>query len=133
MKKILLVILSVLCLTGCSSGTKLKNISYNELNEKMKNKETFVLYIGAANCSHCSEFKPTLEKVVKEYNLDVYYIDMATVSEEEYEAVKNKTNLQGTPTVLVVQNGKSKYTDRIVGTKDEESTVEFFKEIGKIK
>ena len=133
MRKILFILLAVLCLTGCSNGTSLKNISYDDLNDKMKNNETFVLYIGSATCSHCEEFKPTLEKVIKKYKLEVYYIDMSKVSDEEYDSVKSKTNLQGTPTVLLVDGGKSRSTTRIVGTTDEEATVEFFKEIGRIK
>lgn len=133
MKKVLMLLVSVLLLTGCSFGTSLKKITYDELNQKMKNKETFVLYIGSKDCSHCAEFKPTLETVIKKYKLEVYYIDMSLVSEEQYNAVKEKTGLNGTPTVLVVEKGKSKSTDRIVGTKDEESVIEFFKEINIIK
>lgn len=135
MKKFLVIVAALLCICGCSknSGVSLKDISYDQLNEKFTNKETFVLYIGSSSCSHCAEFKPILEKVISDYKLDVYYINMANVSDSEYQAVKNKTNLQGTPTVLLVKNGKSLTTNRIIGSKEYNDTVEFFKDIEYIK
>ncbi len=132
MKKLLFILIGLLCLTGCSN-TKLKDISYSGLDEKMTNKDTFVLYIGSADCTHCQSFKPVLEKVVKKYKLEVYYIDMSLVTNDQYNAVKAKTNMGGTPTLLLVKNGKSRTTSRIVGEQDEQAVINFFKEIGKIK
>lgn len=133
MKKVLFILISVLFLSGCAlGGTKVKNISYDELNTKMTNNETFVLYIGSSECSHCAIVKPLLDKVVKKYDLEVYYINMANVTNDQYNAVKEKTNLQGTPTILAVKNGKSKTTNRLVGETDEEGIINFFKEIGEI-
>ncbi len=133
MKRLLFILTSLLILTGCSfGGTKVKDISYEDLNKKMSDNETFVLYIGSSSCSHCAIVKPILDEVVKKYDLEVYYINMAKVTDEQYDAIKDKTNLQGTPTILLVKNGKSKTTNRLVGETDEDGIVNFFKEIGEI-
>ena len=134
MKKYFLILVALIFTCGCnSSKMQLQNISYDDLNNKFINKESFVLYIGSSTCTHCADFKPILEKVIDDYDLEVYYINMANVSDSEYQAVKNKTNLQGTPTLLLVKNGKSLTTDRIIGAKDYDETVNFFKDVNYIK
>ncbi len=136
MKKIKYI--ALLCLisltfiiTGCKTKT-LKQIEYQELASKFKNEDTFVLYLGSSQCSHCMEFKPTLEKVIADKNLDVYYIDLAKVNEKQYSEITKKTGLEGTPTIVYVEKGlvdKTNLKKRIVGTKDEEDTIDYFKTI----
>ena len=122
-------------ITGCGDKT-MHTIDYETLANKFKNKETFVLYLGSSQCSHCMEFKPTLEKVIADQKLDVYYIDLAKVSENQYREIGVKTGLEGTPTIVYVEKGNVDKIDlkkRIVGTKSEEDTIDYFKEIGVIK
>ena len=129
MKKIKYI--ALLCLisltfiiTGCKTKT-LKQIEYQELASKFKNEDTFVLYLGS------SQFKPTLEKVIADKNLDVYYIDLAKVNEKQYSEITKKTGLEGTPTIVYVEKGlvdKTNLKKRIVGTKDEEDTIDYFME-----
>ena len=134
MKKILFSLIGVLfLLTGCGSN-KLHEITYDELVTKVKeNKETFVLYVGSKTCSHCAEFKPKLEEVIDKYKLDVYYIDLANLSTSKYKAVMDKINSEGTPTTVYIVDGKTEDDPRIVGARDKETIIEFFKEIGYIK
>lgn len=120
-------------LTGCGNKKELKTISYDELAAKFKNNESFILYLGSSQCSHCADFRPTLEQVVSDYNLDVFYIDLAKISESQYSELSKKTDLGGTPTVLEVKDGEALYTKRIVGTKDLEATIDYFKSIEAIK
>lgn len=134
MKKILVVVaLLSLILTGCNTKKNLIEINYDELRTKIENKESFVLYVGSSECSHCSDFKPILEKVITENNLDVYYINMANLSKSKYNAVLDKIDGNGTPTTVYLKNGKTKSSPRISGARDYETIIEFFKELNLIK
>lgn len=106
MKKIVILIFGVILMIGCSLKTKsYDEISYQEYSQKIENKETFILYIGSDTCSHCQEFTPTLKKVIKKYNLDIKYINVSGLKEEEYAVLRNKTKVKGTPTIVFVRNG----------------------------
>ena len=50
-------------------------------------KENTIVYLGSATCSWCSKFKPILEEIISENNLEVVYIDLSTVSNEEYNKI----------------------------------------------
>lgn len=97
-------------------------------------KENTIVYLGSAKCSWCSKFKPILEKIISENNLEVVYIDLSTVSNEEYNKITKtvgKDNFSGTPTTLIM-NG-NKVIDALKGYSEKEETVEFFKTNGFIK
>ena len=64
-KSIVLIFMLVILLTGCTSSDKyMKEISLDDFKEKMANKETFALYVGNENCSHCVAYLPTLKSVL---------------------------------------------------------------------
>lgn len=136
MKRILVIFsVMVLFVTGCGGNkiTTYEEIDYNEYSTLIENKENFILYIGSANCSHCLNFKPTLEKLIKNYQLDIKYIDISTLSEKEYAVLKNKTKLQGTPTVVFVENGIVQTSPKIQGDMSYTDALERFKESGYVK
>ena len=135
MKKIVLLIIALfaLTLTGCSKDKELININYDDLSEKIRNRESFVLYVGSSECSHCAEFKPILEKAVNKYKVDVYYINMANISAAKYNAVMKKVDGRGTPTTVYIKDGKTESSPRIEGESDYETIVEFFKELKLVK
>lgn len=134
MKKILILIVTMsIVFTGCKSDSKLIDISYDELATKIEKKESFVLYVGSSECSHCANFKPELEKVVNKYNLKVYYINMAKLSEAKYNAVLKKIDGQGTPTTVYLEKGKTKVSPRIEGESEYEDIVEFFQDLNLVK
>lgn len=131
MKKILILFVAILtlALTGCSNSKDLIEISYDDLATKIENKDSFVLYVGRTTCSHCKDFKPILEKVVNEYDLDVYYIDLDNVSNAKYNAVLKKIDGEGTPTTVYIEKGKTLSSPRIEGARDYDTIVEFFKDL----
>ena len=135
MKKILILIIGIfaLTLTGCSKDKELININYDKLAEKIQNKESFVLYVGSSECSHCADFKPKLEKVINKYKLDVYYINMANLSTARYNAVMKKIDGEGTPTTVYIKDGKTESSPRIEGAREEEDIIEFFKDLELVK
>lgn len=142
--KLLLVIVVAFILQGCnikieektSKGEKYTSyieISYEEYNDKISNKEDFILYLGSSYCSHCANFKPVLESIIKNYNLEVYYLDMSKLIDNEYAIVQNKTKLQGTPTIVFIENGVVKTSPKIVGEASYDTALSKFKESGYIK
>lgn len=136
MKRFFIVcsLIMVMFLPGCGNKiTTYDEIDYSEYSSLIEAKENLVLYIGSANCSHCLNFKPTLEKIIEKYQLDVKYIDISTLTDKEYEVLKNKTKLQGTPTVVFIEEGVVQTSPKIVGAVDYTTALEEFKESGYIK
>ena len=134
MKKLLcLCLIAMLLLTGCINGEKYTTtnpISYEEYKEKIDNKESFALLIWRTGCVHCETFEPKLDAVISKYNVKVYSLDISDLSDTEYQKLKNKTFVSGTPTTVIFEKGKTK--DKIVGDKDEEYIIKLFKNNGYI-
>lgn len=146
MKKILVILTTILCLgtlTGCDSSryevvnkldgeyTSYEDITYNEYKEKVDNKESFVVLLYQTGCSHCEEFEPKLNKVIEEYNLRIYALNLSNLTDKEYAVVKNKTFISGTPTTVSIKLGK--YETKLVGNKDEQEILKFLVETEYLK
>ena len=127
-KKVIICIAIVFLISACnSSSSNIIDISSDDLKQKINNKETFILYIGNDNCSHCISYKPVLESVLKKYKIKIYHLDNT-----KYEI--NDFNIEGTPTVLFVEKGEEETTlNRINGEISKEKTIEILKENGYIK
>lgn len=127
-------VVMIIFLTGCGNKiTTYDEIDYDEYSNLIELQEDFILYLGSTNCSHCAEFKPTLERIIEKYQVDVKYIDISTLTDKEYSVLKNKTKLKGTPTVVFVENGVVQTSPKIVGSIDYNKALEKFKESGYIK
>lgn len=136
MKRILLCLTILLFLTGCTSNKKTKSyieIDYTKYQHKLENKEEFALYIGSADCIHCQELKPTLEKIITKYDLEMYYIDLSKLDRTQYNDIWNTSNLTGTPTIVFVSEGNIKLFPRIVGAVSENVLVEKLETAGYIR
>lgn len=139
MKKLFMCIATtfilVIALTGCSSKSDgIKEISFNEFEKKISNKDTFALYIGNEGCSHCISYLPTLKSVVNKYNITLYHLDNSKLSEKESSTFKNYVSISGTPTVVFITKGEEETTlNRIVGEASKEETIKRFKTNGYIK
>lgn len=135
MKKIICIILCILCIGGCSNKAStdiikdqvvgLQEINYEELKEKLEKKEEFIIYIGRPDCTDCKEFLPILQEYLdKHENTGLYYVnikafrDAATkedASNEEiefYESIREMLHFNWTPTLHHIVDGKfvSTYT-----------------------
>lgn len=124
----------IIFLTGCGNKiTTYHEIDYSEYTNLIDSKEDFILYIGSSNCSHCLNFKPTLEKIIEEYQLDVKYIDVSTLSDKEYAVLQNKTKLKGTPTIVFVEDGVVQTNPKIQGEVSYTVALQKFKESKYVK
>ena len=75
--------------------------TYNDLLEKIKNEEKFLLYIKTKDCSVCEVDFPKVKEVINENNYTSYYIQ----ADEMPEAV-GQLNLYSAPIVILFYNGK---------------------------
>lgn len=112
--------------------TNLIELNYSEIIEKIENKDTFVLCISATNCIHCQDYKPKLEKISKDYDITIYYINKDTIEDEEYKEFKSKLSFDGgTPTTIFFINGEEKTTaNRIEGNVKTEKIINKLKNNG---
>lgn len=137
MKKWMIVMIGVLTflLSGCGNKlTTYNEVDYKTLMNMVEEKQSFILFIGSAECDHCSLYKETVNKVVKKYQVNITYIDISKLSVEEKNKLATIVNYDGTPTTAFIENGKetSKY-DRIEGNKSYDKVVEKLEKKGYIK
>lgn len=114
--------------------TNIISISGSELLEKLKNKETFILIRTQDGCHHCEEYKPVLNRVLTENNINAYELNTTKLRNESDE-IKNEIeklfNISGTPTTIFINEGTEKTTiNRLVGTTTYSNIKEKLKEQG---
>ena len=140
---IILVCLAVIGLVFASKTLNQKNkeednhlieISITELQEKVNNKETFILLISQTNCSHCAEYKPVLKEVLTKYDILAYEIDETKLSEKENGILKNIANISGTPTTVFIVDGEEANTqNRLIGAANKNKIINRLKAMNYIK
>ena len=100
------IILSILIYFVINNKSYLTEISYDEIIEKIDNKESFILCITATDCIHCQNYKPKLEKIIKEYNITIYNTNIDNMTEKEYENFKTRLSFDGgTPVTIFIKDG----------------------------
>lgn len=141
-KKFIVIIASILVVIGAityyfisSYNSNLIEVNYNELKEKIDNKEDFVLCVSRTTCSHCQDYKPKLKKVGYKYNIDIYYIDVDLLSDSDLTKFKDNVSFDGsTPITVFFKNGEEKTTaTRIEGDVSEEKLINKLKTNGFIE
>jgi predicted bacteriocin transport accessory protein len=150
-KKLLIILVAIICFAAIGSmiyigfvnGEKEKNldkhlieINFSELQEKINNKETFILVLTQTNCSHCMEYKPTLKKVLAEYDVYAYELNIAEdkISKEDKAKLKEIANTSGTPTTVFIKEGQETSTStRLGGNRSSSDIIKRLKAMGYIK
>lgn len=120
MKKILVLITLLFCvggLTGCGGKlTTYTELTYTQLEEKLNNKDSFVVVLGSSTCSMCTQYKKTMDKVIRKNQVEIFYIDIAKLSDEDLPKFESKYVISGTPTTVFIKDGKEQSTyNRITG------------------
>lgn len=130
---IIIIFSLILLLLFVNNGKgNLIELSYNDIKEKIENKENFVLCVSRTTCSHCADYKPKLKEVAKENNINIYYIDVDKYDEEEFS---NLISFDGsTPTTIFIKNGEEETTsNRINGDVSKSKIIEKLKSNGFIE
>lgn len=138
MKKILLVLMIAICTVfsvGCGSTRTYKTITFDEYKSKIDNKETFILFIGSETCSHCTEFKGTINRVLSEYDVEINYIDISSFTVEQRDKFNAMVKFTGTPTTVFYENGVEEHPsyNRINGSRSYSEVIKALKNNGYIK
>lgn len=107
-------------------------LDYKGVIKKVDNKDKFILIVSKSTCSHCATYKPKIEAIVKEYGIDVYYIDYDEETEDTQKEFLEKFNLDGaTPMTLFFEKGKEiSVLNRIEGDLSSEKVITTFKKMG---
>ena len=113
----LIIMMFILLLTACSSD-KLSNISYNELKEKINNKETFVLYVSTND----NTLEDTLSNILEKYDFNVYKINPDKLNDEEKTELKLKYAYEDPSIIFIIEGNDptilSHVTDSSIRSKD---------------
>lgn len=90
--------------------------TYLEVNAKdyleiMKSSGYNFMFIGSSTCGYCTQFKDSINEALKDYDFNVYYIDLASLTEDEYNSIVSSDsymseNEWGTPLNLLYKDGK---------------------------
>lgn len=113
-------------------GNKFVKLNYNEIVDKVDNKDSFVLCVTAAECIHCNEYKPKLKKITNQYDINIYYTDIDAFSDAEYSEFKNRFSFDGgTPVTIFFKDGEEATTaTRIEGNISNEKIISKLKKNG---
>lgn len=108
------------------------NLNYNEVMDKINNKESFVLCVSATDCTHCKDYKPKLKKISNSYDIKIYYTDVDTFNKKDYEKFKTDLSFDGgTPVTIFIKNGNEETTaTRIEGDVSLEKIINKLKKNG---
>lgn len=107
------------------------DITYDEYEEKIDSEKPFMSVIVNDGCGYCEMYIPVIEEVVSEYNLPIYKLNLANITNDEYSKLMNsnsylKREEWGTPTTLLMQG--SQVIDSIGGYTEKDSVVDFLEE-----
>ena len=130
---IMVIVIFIMSLQGiikaidsCGNESKVENratvVTSQQLENKLNNGDTFVLFIGSQDCSHCKQFYATINMYIKSTGKEIFYFDtgdktdlgrnkMTADLEErllsDIDADRGITSL-ATPTTVYIEQGKFK-------------------------
>lgn len=85
-------------------------LTMNALNDKIENKDSFVLFGYQDGCYGCQRFKPIVENAIKERHLIIYAINVREL-DREHELMDL---IEYTPSIIVYKEGEvSLFTDPV--------------------
>jgi predicted bacteriocin transport accessory protein len=129
-----MAMVALIFLTGCSDSDKVyTELSYDELQTKLDNKDSFVLVIGSSTCSACAKYKETMREVVKDKKVEIFFLDLNQLTDEEYAKIYSKYVVTSTPTTIFISEGLETSTyERIIGAAGYSDIVQSLKTHGYI-
>lgn len=97
--------------------------SYKTFMKAVNSKKITMAVFGYTDCGWCQKFRPIINDVASENNIDIYYFDTAVYDKDEFNKIKNSKLLipasctnsgeaqylsdgYGTPLTLFTKNGK---------------------------
>ena len=97
--------------------------------DKIKKSNNYSIVVVISNvCPYSEIFKPILEDVIQEYNVNIYYLN---IDSNFYNSVDLDTSVYATPTIVIYKNGK--VINNIMGYKEKNDLINILKKNGVIK
>lgn len=111
------------------SISNLTVINLDKLEELFKSEDTKIVFIGSLTCPHCTAIKPKINNLVKELDIDVYYLELSELTGEEEKRLygMNEFLAQGTSIPLVMAIKNNEVIDSFVGNIETEEIESFLK------
>ena len=87
---ILIGLLIFLFIKSGQTDNRIKKINYSEYKEIIKEDKYKIILLTNPSCIHCNNYKPFANYVAIENNLDIYDINLTTLTESEYNELHDK-------------------------------------------
>ncbi len=111
----------------------LQEITLADLEYLINKKDNFILLVSQTTCSHCIDYKPTLNSVLNSHNLKAYYIEKNLLTKDENTSFSQIIETPGTPTTAFFIKGVEDQENRIVGNSGESVIEAHLKSAGFIR
>lgn len=120
MKKIIAIIAILFMITGCKNDAYVRDttegqvseISLEEMQQKLDQKDTFVVVFTTSMCGYCQNFEKMLTTYLPTHNVDPFVIvlDHEKRTSQENRKIVNVEfpEFDATPGVFYVEKGKNK-------------------------
>ena len=134
MKKLLIALfVMMMVLSGCSSDKGLEIIPAKDVIERLENDETMVVVIGQSQCSACIAYKPILEELLKNYTVNLAYVELdKDVSEDVVALIETfLLEAEATPTTYFFKDGE--LVETVVSFVDYRETKKLFESNGALE
>lgn len=83
-----------------------QTITLEEVEEKLEQKESFLLYTGRESCPYCRRFAPKLAKAIFQTNETVYYLDSEKGDVPAITRFAKREGIQTVPNLAFYSDGK---------------------------
>ena len=103
--------------------------------EYYSGEEMKIVLLARPTCTYCQIAEPIIQKIAKDYNLNIDYLNTDEFSEDDQQRLMNSDEFfkegYGTPVLLIV--GQNKIIDKVDGLTDTAHYIDFFKKYEFIK
>ncbi|EJV74217.1 thioredoxin family protein [Bacillus cereus] len=86
-----------------SAPKNIKDISKEELKQKIQSHEEFIAYYYQPTCHYCKKAAPDINSMSKNHDRTIYRIDIST---PENQSAFQEFNIPGTPVVVAYNRGE---------------------------
>ena len=111
-----------------SEYSHINKLNLNKLEEKLKKKDSFILILTGTTCPHCLSYKPVLNEVLEEYDLEAYELDVWALTSEERTRFNELLEIEYVPTTMFIVKGEENKDERKVGNILKEDIISYLKE-----
>lgn len=96
-----------------------------------------VVVLVQTTCGYCNMYKPIIDEIAYDENINIYYLDITKLTNSEYNQLINNVDFfeentsWGTPTTLIVKDSST--IDYLAGYTNSDTTLRFYRKNSIIK